>query len=129
MDKEIFQGIYEKLSPVLPQDWKTVIFRADYTESSYSMKFYIDSGNGTYVDCYNLTNTSKTVLIKVFMAVDGIISAERRKLQEKDRWSVMTVIVSSDGKFKSDFDYRDISENMISYQDEWEKKYLAPPVS
>lgn len=125
MDNGIFQSIYEKLIPVLPQNWKTIVFRADYTKGSYSMKFYVDFGGGTYIECYNLANISRSALIKAFMDVNAIISTERRKLQDKDLWSVMTVIMGAEGSFRGEFDYRVIDENMISYQDEWEKKYIS----
>ena len=36
----------------------------------------------------------------------------------------MTLTVDSDGELKSDFDYEDISEDSINYEEKWEKKYL-----
>lgn len=36
----------------------------------------------------------------------------------------MTMIVTSDGNLKVEFDYTDISENSIEYEQKWKKKYI-----
>lgn len=124
MDSKFFQDIYNRLEPVLPEKWEKVIFRADYTEGSYSMKFYVDFGDGVYVDCYSFSGISKSQLIKVFVTIDKVISPEREKLTKEKKWSVLTMIIDAKGDFKTEFDYSDISESSIEYQAKWEKKYL-----
>lgn len=123
MDENLFQNIFDRLSDLLPKDWKTVVFYAGYTQGSYSMKFYVDSGNGQYQDCYNIPEITDLQLIQVFMAIDDEIVSVRNKLEEK--WTVLTLIVDSEGDFKTYFDYTDISETAIEYQIEWEKQYLV----
>ena len=59
------------------------------------------------------------------MNIDKIVSPQRKDLDEKNRWTVMTMIVDSEGNMKSEFDYTDISEIAIQYEREWEKKYLV----
>ena len=124
MDNEMFQSIFDSLSKVLPDKWDRVVFRADYTEGSYSMKYYVKTVDGEYVDCYSLPGILRAHIIKIFMDIDKIVSCHRKGLTEKDKWSVLTMTISNDGKFKTDFDYSDISDSSISYHDEWEKKYL-----
>ena len=34
------------------------------------------------------------------------------------------MIIDSNGSFKTDFDYNDISDNSISYEKDWKKRYL-----
>lgn len=63
-------------------------------------------------------------LIKVFMNIDKIIKVERDKLDDKSKWSVMTMIVDADGNMKTEFDYSDISEDSIGYEQNWRKKYI-----
>ena len=36
----------------------------------------------------------------------------------------MTMIVTADGDFKSEFDYSDINDNSLEYEESWQKKYL-----
>ena len=57
-------------------------------------------------------------------SIDKIISPERKKLNEKDRWTVLSMIVNSDGKMKTEFGYTDIGENAISCEQEWKAKNL-----
>ena len=57
------------------------------------------------------------------MSLDKIISPEREKLGAK-KWTVMTMIVTADGDFKSDIPYSAISDNALPYEESWQKKYL-----
>ena len=63
-------------------------------------------------------------LIKMFIEIDKTLSEERNLLEEKDKWTVMTMLVDSNGKMKSEFDYLDISENSIEYERKWKEKYI-----
>ena len=45
-------------------------------------------------------------------------------LDKNNKWSVMTMFVSSDGNMKTEFDYSDISENAIAYEQKWKEKYI-----
>ena len=124
MDSEIFQKIYDALEDFLPVKWSKVIFRADYTEGSYGMKYYAAGDDGKFIDCYSLPNVSSTQIIKAFIEINKVLSPSRTRLPEKDRWSVLTMTINADGSFKTDFDYTDISESSMTYMEEWEKKYL-----
>lgn len=124
MNEKLFQSIFDKINDVLPNQWNRVVFFAGYTKGSYSMKFYVDNGNGEYIDCFSLNNINKPQLIQLFISIDKIISQERNKIDEKNRWTVLSMIVDSNGIMKTEFDYVDISEKAISYEQDWKKKYL-----
>ena len=69
--------------------------------------------------------SSYNEIVPGHMNIDKIVSPQRKDLDEKNRWTVMTMIVDSEGNMKSEFDYTDISEIAIQYEREWEKKYLV----
>lgn len=123
MYKELFQDIFDELQNYLPMEWEKVVLYVEYSVGSYSMKYYTKV-NGTFVDCFNLQNVSKANLIKLFMNLDKKISVERNELEENNKWSVMTMIVDSEGGFTTDFDYSDLTENTIEYQRYWREKYI-----
>ena len=119
-----YQSIFNTLQGILPDDWHKVVFYAQYGENSYSMKYFVDSGDGVYTDCFKLKGISKRDIIKAFALIDSQIMPIRKKLSKKDTWSVMTLIVDDEGNFKADFEYEDISEDSIGYYQRWKEKYL-----
>jgi len=125
MNEKLFQDIYEKIEEFLPNRWEKVAFYAGYTAGSYSMKYYVDNGSGEYIDCFSLPNVKKPQLIQLFMSIDKIITPVRKSFDDQNKWTVLSMIIDSNGKMKTDFDYCDISENAISYEKEWKKKYLG----
>lgn len=102
MNNKLFQNIFDKLQNYLPDGWKKVKFHAIYSEGSYEMKYFVDTGNGKYKDCFNL-GFSKDKLIKLFMSIDKQIKPERNKL--KNKWKSMTLTVTLEGKMKTNFSY------------------------
>lgn len=125
MQDTLFQTIFDKLQEGLPERWEKTIFYAGYTEGSYSMKFYVDEGDGIYKDCYRLQTMKDSEMIKLFMQINEEIRVVREQLSDKERWNVLTMCVGSNGVFKVEFDYADIGENRIVYEDEWKKHYLV----
>ena len=124
MDDKLFQAIYDELKNVLPSEWNRIAFFAEYTQGSYTMKYFVDDGKTGYIDCFKLNNINKSTLIRLFMSIDKIISSERNKLSESQKWSVLSLFIGSDGKINAKFDYTDISENVVSYEQEWKEKWL-----
>lgn len=124
MNNEIFQNILDMMMPMLPEEWKKMILYVGYTSGSYSMKFYTADKNNVYTDCFSQKGANKTQLIKLFMDIDKILDKERNALDDKNKWSVMTMIVDNNGKMNTEFDYTDISENSIAYERNWKEKYL-----
>lgn len=124
MNNSIFQNIFDKIQDYLPDNWQKMIFFAGYTNGSYSMKFYAKMEQGTCVDCFNIPGISKAKLIKLFMEIDQIIKKERDKLDENNKWTILTMSVDSNGKMKTNFDYYDHSKDMISFEKEWKDKNI-----
>ncbi len=125
MDNALFQKVFDIIQPMLPGGWDKMLLYVAYTEGSYSMKFYTNDGKNGYIDCFSNKAFGKAQLIKAFMSIDKIISLERKKMAEKDQWSIFTLAVDKAGSMKADFDYTDISENTIEYERKWKEKYLV----
>lgn len=119
-----YQGIFNTLQEVLPDDWHKVVFYAQYGESSYSMKYFVDTGDGQFTDCFKIKDIPKRDIIKAFAVIDSQIMPIRKELSKKDTWSVMTLVVDDGGNFKADYEYEDISEISIGYYQRWKEKYL-----
>lgn len=113
MSNEIFQKVYDMIHPFLPKGWKKMVLYVGYTTGSYSMKYYISDKDGMYTDCFSQKEISKAQIIKLFMDVDKILASERKTLDDKSRWSVMTMIVKRNGNMRTDFEYSDISEKLF----------------
>lgn len=124
MNNKIFQNVFDKIQPLLPEDWNKVILFVGYTEGSYSMKYYTYNSQGKYLDCFSQEGASKAKLIQVFMEINEILSRSRKELDEKNRWSVMTMIVNADGSMKTEFDYDNLSEDFIAYEQKWKDMYI-----
>lgn len=124
MNNEMFQNIFNKLQEFLPEKWSKVVLYIGYTAGSYTMKYYTADSKGVYTDCFSQKGVNKADLIKLFMELDKICKKERMDLVDKNRWTVLSMVVDSDGNMKTDFDYADISENAITYEQGWKEKYL-----
>ena len=124
MNNEIFQKVFDLIQPYLPEGWEKLILYVAYTTGSYSMKFYTADYDGIYTDCFCQKNVNRAQLIKLFMEIDKILTMKRNSLDEKNKWSVMTMTVHSSGKIKAEFDYTDISKKAIEYEQNWREKYL-----
>ena len=122
MDEKYLQEVFSVLEGVLPHKWNNVAFYAGYTSGSYTMKYFVDCGHG-YIDCFSLSEVKKPQILRAFLSIDKIISAERKAMEEKDRWNVIGLFVDSMGKVKCEFDYTDISENSIEYERGWKAKH------
>lgn len=125
MNVELYQNIFDLLADVLPENWSKLVFMAGYTEGSYSMKYYVKTGTTDYLDCFELGNIDNIQILQLFLKINKIISQERSSLKNSERWNVISMIVDSGGKMKTDFDYSDISNDMIKYEEQWKRKYLV----
>ena len=123
MNEKIFQEVFDLVYPVLPEDWEKLCFFAEYEVDGFTIKFYCKI-KGTYIDCYHMDTISMGDLLRLFFAIAEVLSKERASLDDKNRWTVLTMRVESNGRMRADFDYEDHSEDIISFEREWEKKYL-----
>lgn len=124
MNEELYQNIFDEIALLLPEDWSRLIYRCFYTTGSWSMKYYVDCGNGTYVDCFKLPGAARAKILQAFQRIDRIVTPVRNQATDKDKWTAMTLQVDSEGKFHADFDYADLSESTVTYTMDWENKYL-----
>ena len=124
MNEEMYQNIFDEISPLLPENWSRIIYRVFYTQGNWSMKFYADPGDGKYVDCFKLLPGNRASILQAFRSIDQVISPVRDNAPDNEKWTAMTLSVSADGAFHADFDYADLSEIIVDYTIEWEKKYL-----
>ena len=124
MNGQIFQDIFYKIQDFLPDLWNKIVLYASYTEGSYSMKFYVNLEGDNYIDCFSIPNIDRKKIINMFIEFDKMISIERNNELLKNKWNVLTMIVDSEGNMKTYFDYRNIDNNIIEYENEWKNKYL-----
>ena len=125
MNSDMYQNIFDLLAEVLPENWSKLVFMAGYTVGSYSMKYYVKTESDNYLDCFELGNIDNLQILQLFIKLDSVISPERSSLKESEKWNVLSMTVDSDGKMKTDFDYTDISNDVITYEEAWKKKYLV----
>ena len=123
MDEKIFQTVFDKISVFLPDGWTKMAFYAEYSEGSFSMKFYYKMRTSDYVSCFDIPDVSDTELFHLFIDIDKELSVSRKELGDKV-WSVFTMIVEDNGFMKTYFDYEDHSHEMIGYERKWADKYL-----
>ena len=119
--ERMFQDTFDVIQELLPEGWSKVSFFAIYFDGGYTMKFYVKVDEA-FEDCYSIL--ADETVETAFKKIDKFISKERSTLDEKHLWNVMTMVVSSDGKMKTDFDYNDVSDDEIAYIRNWKKKYL-----
>lgn len=125
MSDNIFQTVFDEIQDYLPDGWRNLVLFVAYTEGSYSMKFYYSVEQNHYADCYSIPGVTPVQLIQTFANLDKLFSKERNELLKEKKWTVMTITVESNGTFKTEYDYTDVSGNMIAYQRDWERKYLG----
>jgi hypothetical protein len=123
MTKLPVQEISDILANVLPHKWERIALYIEYDNDCYSMKYFVDNGNGEYIECFKLHEFSRKEILEAFSKIDKVIESYRKKLSKKDQWTVMTVLISNDGKFRTKFDYS-IIEDSFEYMNTWKKKYL-----
>lgn len=122
-EKKMLQGIASILEETLPEDWSKVVFYAEYAEGAFSIEYYVaGSGKDDFVKCFDQKGVSRASLMKNFMAINKFIEPERAALKPEKRWGSMTLILHSNGKFKVDYDYSDMTENAYARKKAWKKE-------
>lgn len=125
IDGRIFQALFDELDPALPDEWKTVIFRGYIDRSSYTYKYFVDFGDGTYIGCYDIPESlgvQEDEVDKAFKRIDRILRPIWKSLPPKHQWSAITMTIHEDCTFHVDFDYTVLGDNEIDYIIGWEKK-------
>lgn len=122
MNNKVYQEIYNELDKYLLNGWDRLVIYLEYGKASYSFSFFIKANN-EYIKCYDLPDVSEDELENSFKKIDSLIFEERKK--DKNLWTNMTMVVDSNGKMKTDFDYTDLSAGTYQFKKEWKKRYLV----
>lgn len=119
-----YQSIFDVLHNVIPNGWDRLVFYAEYSKDSMSMKYFVRFEDGVYCDCFNLNEIDRKEVLSAFSRIDELIKPVWDDLPSKDQWSMMTFVIDHLGKFKVDYVYEDLSENFMDYYYRWKKRYL-----
>lgn len=91
-------------------------------KGSFSMKYYVKTSNSCYISWYGNFDSNGFMITSI--ELNNIISANRLQLSENKRWSAIAMTVDSDGRMDTYFDYTNVIEDQIEYEQNWEKKHL-----
>lgn len=117
-----YQKIYELIEPTLPEGWNRVLLYMEYSDDSFMMKYFVNFLDKGFVDCYDLPDVADDQLTDLFMEIDDILSPARDELKEK--WTIATLDISSEGHFNCDFEYIDHEFDVIENFNKWKEKNL-----
>ena len=118
----VYQKIYENLAVFLPDAWEKLVVYLEYGEEAYTFSFYVKV-DGKFIKCYDLPGLDEEQLFRAYREIDLLVEPERNALPG-GRWTVMTMLVDSDGKMHTDFDYSDLSSGTYEYRKAWKQRYL-----
>ena len=123
MEKDIFKEVAENLVMVLPEKWEKVCLYCHISDYTYQFSFLVKM-NGNYIQCFELEKDYGISEEDVLDCFDKLYSIALPDYEEK-KFMVMTYILESSGKFVTEYDYNDCTEDPIAYKWDWEKKYLV----
>lgn len=124
MNNDMFQKIFDILIDFLPENWSKLAYMVEYFGGSFSMKYYVKTQNSDYISCYDMENFDNNKFIIKCIELNKIISENRMQLDDSNRWCAMAMVVDTNGKMITDFDYPNTIDDQIEYQNDWEKKHL-----
>ena len=121
MNENVFQTCVDCLMNLLPDGWKRMSFYHCYCDDGNGFGFYVDLGEGFffYLDKYNYSRE----VVTCFGDVAYILGEERKKLDDKDKWTSMVMILDNEGAFKVNYCYEKMSSN--EHRKMIENKYLG----
>ena len=122
VDDKVYQRIYDKLDEFLLPGWGKLIVYLEYGKESYTFSFY-EKIKKRFINGYDLPGVTEEKIDASFREIDKLILKERKK-EKNNLWTNMTMIVTSTGNMKADFDYTDLSEGTYLYKKNWKKRYL-----
>ena len=121
MTNEInYSEVFGLLKPVLPQEWKQIILYLEYGQTSYSFAYYVNTGTGQFVKCYDLPGISDEAILNAFSQIDTLIKPQ----QKEECWTNATIRFDSENKITIDYDYTDLTNHAYQYRKNWKLKYL-----
>ncbi|MBR4731137.1 MAG: DUF600 family protein [Lachnospiraceae bacterium] len=122
INEKIYQNIYDELEGFLIPRWDKLVIYLEYGKASYTFSFYVKI-NGNYIKCYDLPNISEDEIMSSFERIDALLEKER--VNDKEPWTNMTIVIEKPNLMHADFDYTDLSNGTYQYKKDWKNKYLV----
>ncbi len=122
---KLYSTIFDYLQVSFPKTWKRIIFYTIMASESYSMKYFIDYGDGNFIDCFSAKDADQRMIRKAFMDVYQVLNKHRRQLPEKEQWSTFVFSINNEGKLKVNYGYDEI-QSFHNKEVELEKQILSP---
>ncbi|WP_312422434.1 immunity protein YezG family protein [Anaerospora hongkongensis] len=130
--KQLYQKVVNILNKMVPEEWEKIHLYAEVREGYASVFFYyylvggitpihsLDITDRFIVDDdyfsdieHQLYNTFRELLLEF-------------KLQGQEVWTNLTLILHSDGNFKINYEYEDVSQiSPVEKKEKWKAKYLS----
>ena len=120
---ELFQNLYDIISPTLPDSWEKLVIHAFFDEEACDTKYYIRQKGKDFQDCFTL-ELNRDQLLSTLHSLYEEISAERNSSPEEDRWNGITVMIDAEGTFNAEYDYEYAPISDENSQKSWADKYL-----
>lgn len=122
MYNDIYLAVAEELVTVLPEKWEKVMLYSQITDDSYEFFFYVQVGE-QFIQCYELEQEfgiPRKEIRKCFSKLNDILKSDYKE----KKWYVLTYLLDKNGKFTTEYEYTDYSENSLDYKKQWKVKYL-----
>lgn len=121
---DYFQSLFDRISPYLPADWKTIVVYAEFGETSYSIEFYVACEPNTFIKCFDLSGVDEDELLDSLDDAANVLIEQRESQTAGETWSNMTMTVQSTGDMKTDYDYTSPDELTFDHKQAWKERYL-----
>lgn len=125
-ENAMLQNIVSILERTLPDAWESVVLYAEYLEDAFSIEYFVKTRVvDNYIKCFDIPDVSRSTLLNDFIEIDKVIAPEREALSPSKRWSTMTLVLQSNGKFRIDYDYSDVADSAYARKKKWKVRYLT----
>ncbi|MCI6954319.1 MAG: antitoxin YezG family protein [Spirochaetia bacterium] len=120
--ENIYEEIAKNLVTVLPENWEKVCLYCQLTKNSYEFFFYVKV-DGNYIQNFDLEKSYKITRKEIRDCFKNLNTILRPDYEAKSYY-VMTFILANNGKFTTEYEYKDYSEKSLEYKKTWKEKYL-----
>lgn len=125
-----FQKIYEIISPSLPKNWERIVLFVAIIHGRWELNYFVKVNEKRlllnrriYKDCSSL-GLNYSSLRDISFELQKEIVKNYDFLEEKKKWSGLTIEINSNGDFNSTFEYSRENVEKEDYFDSWKNQYL-----
>ena len=118
-----YERLFQIIYPSLPAEWRKLVVRASFQGKASVIKYYVRTGNGKYIDCFNL-GCNPNLLFSIIKDIHDEVASVRDKLEDHSRWNAVAVVIDAEGSFKADFDYSETAWTDKMSEETWSEKFL-----